>query len=127
MDYQVFLVSRIREEYVGELSTKEAIVSGFRKSGPVIIAAALIMGFVFGGFASSELTFAAETAFGLLVGVLRDALLVRVIIMPALLSLSGRAAWWIGYRTLERPAGTAASVVSQQAFTTGILADACDS
>lgn len=95
MDYQVFLVSRIREEYVSGLSTKDAIVSGFRKSGPVIIAAALIMGFVFAGFASSELTFAAETAFGLLVGVLCDALLVRMVIMPALLSLTGRAAWWI--------------------------------
>ncbi|RKR73305.1 MMPL family transporter [Frondihabitans australicus] len=95
MDYQVFMVSRIREEYVSGLPPKEAIVAGFRKSGPVIIAAALIMGFVFGGFASSTMTFAAETAFGLLVGVLADAFLVRMIIMPALLSLVGRAAWWL--------------------------------
>jgi RND superfamily putative drug exporter len=95
MDYQVFLMSRIREEFVSGLTPKAAIVSGFRKSGPVIIAAALIMGFVFGGFASSSLTFAAETAFGLLVGVLCDALLVRMVIIPALLSLVGRAAWWI--------------------------------
>lgn len=95
MDYQVFLVSRIREEYVGGRSPKDAIMTGFRKSGPVLIAAALIMGFVFGGFASSTMTFAAETAFGLLVGVLADAFLVRMIIMPALLSLAGHGAWWL--------------------------------
>ncbi|ALE05749.1 RND transporter [Arthrobacter sp. ERGS1:01] len=95
MDYQVFLVSRIREEYVNGQAPRHAIMTGFRKSGPVLIAAALIMGFVFGGFASSTMTFAAETAFGLLVGVLADAFLVRMIIMPALLSLAGHKAWWI--------------------------------
>jgi len=95
MDYQVFLVSRIREEYVGGKTPKEAIMAGFRKSGPVLIAAALIMGFVFGGFASSTMTFAAETAFGLLAGVLADAFLVRMVIMPALLSLAGHHAWWL--------------------------------
>jgi len=88
-------ISRIREEYTHGLSPKEAIVSGVTKSGPVLVAAALIMAFVFGGFASSTMTFAAETAFGLLIGVLADALLVRMVIMPALLSLVGEAAWWM--------------------------------
>jgi RND superfamily putative drug exporter len=95
MDYQVFMMSRIREEYVGGLSPKDAIRSGFRKAGPVLVAAALIMTFVFAGFASSTMTFAAETAFGLMVGVLADAFLVRMIIVPSLISLTGRAAWWM--------------------------------
>ncbi|NQW91255.1 MMPL family transporter [Curtobacterium sp. VKM Ac-2861] len=101
MDYQVFLVSRIREEYVSGLRPKEAILAGFSKSGPVIVAAALIMAFVFGGFASSEMTFASETAFGLLIGVLADAFIVRMVLMPALLALAGRAAWWMP-KWLER-------------------------
>ena len=101
LDYQVFLVSRIREGYADGLSPREAIVSGITTSGPVLVAAALIMAFVFGGFASSTMTFGAETAFGLLVGVLADALLVRMVIMPALLSLVGGAAWWLP-RWLDR-------------------------
>jgi RND superfamily putative drug exporter len=95
MDYQVFMTSRIREEYVAGLSPKEAIRSGFRKAGPVLVAAALIMTFVFAGFASSTMTFAAETAFGLMIGVLADAFLVRMIIVPSLISLLGKAAWWM--------------------------------
>lgn len=95
MDYQVFLVSRMREEYVAGLDPKQAVLAGFTKSAPVIVAAALIMAFVFGGFASSEMTFASETAFGLLIGVLADAFIVRMVLMPALLALVGRAAWWM--------------------------------
>lgn len=95
MDYQVFLVSRIQEMYRKGLSPKEAVLSGFRKSGPVLVAAAAIMTFVFAGFASSPMAVAASIALGLVVGVVADAFGVRMIIMPALLSLLGHSAWWL--------------------------------
>ncbi|WIB71185.1 MMPL family transporter [Curtobacterium sp. MCBD17_026] len=95
MDYQVFLVSRMKEEHSRGLSPKDAVHSGFTKSGTVLVAAATIMAVVFAGFATSEMAVAASIAVGLLVGVLADAFLVRMMIMPALLSLCGEAAWWM--------------------------------
>ncbi|PYY51795.1 hypothetical protein DEI84_01445 [Curtobacterium sp. MCBD17_023] len=78
----------------GELA-EDAVHSGFTKSGAVLVAAATIMAVVFAGFATSEMAVAASIAVGLLVGVLADAFLVRMMIMPALLSLCGEAAWWM--------------------------------
>jgi RND superfamily putative drug exporter len=95
MDYQVFLVSRIQEMHNRGASPKEAVISGFSKSAPVLVAAAAIMAFVFAGFASSPMAVAASIALGLVVGVIVDAFVVRMIIMPAVLSLLGRAAWWL--------------------------------
>ncbi|TCO22293.1 RND superfamily putative drug exporter [Kribbella steppae] len=95
MDYQVFLVSRIQEMHSRGASPKEAVISGFSKSAPVLVAAAAIMAFVFAGFASSPMAVAASIALGLVVGVIVDAFLVRMIIMPAALSLLGPAAWWL--------------------------------
>lgn len=95
MDYQVFLVSRIQEMHSRGASPKDAVISGFSKSAPVLVAAAAIMAFVFAGFASSPMAVAASIALGLVVGVLVDAFIVRMIIMPAALSLLGRAAWWL--------------------------------
>ncbi|WP_405068996.1 MMPL family transporter [Kribbella sp. NBC_01510] len=88
MDYQVFLVSRIQEMHNRGASPKEAVISGFAKSAPVLVAAAAIMAFVFAGFASSPMAVAASIALGLVVGVIVDAFVVRMIIMPAALSLS---------------------------------------
>ncbi|WP_284984460.1 MMPL family transporter [Arthrobacter sp. efr-133-TYG-118] len=101
MDYQVFLVSRIREAYVHGHDPKEAIREGFRLSGPVVVAAASIMAAVFGGFAFSDSSFVAPIGFALAGGVIVDAFIVRMIIVPALLSLLGRSAWWIP-RWLDR-------------------------
>lgn len=95
MDYQVFLVGRIQEEHAKGKSPVAAIVSGFKKSGPVVVAAAAIMTFVFAGFAGSPIAVAAEIGLGLVAGVLADAFLVRMILMPALLTLLGEKAWWI--------------------------------
>lgn len=95
MDYQVFLVSRIQEMHSRGASPKDAVISGFSKSAPVLVAAAAIMAFVFAGFASSPMAVAASIALGLVVGVLVDAFIVRMIIMPATLTLLGRAAWWL--------------------------------
>lgn len=95
MDYQVFLVSRIREEHSRGLAPTAAVVSGFEKSGTVLVAAAAIMAVVFAGFATSEMAVAASIAVGLLVGVLADAFIVRMVLMPALLAIVGEAAWWM--------------------------------
>jgi RND superfamily putative drug exporter len=94
MDYQMFLVSRIHEMHGKGFSPKEAIRRGFTTSAPVLVAAASIMAVVFGGFATSESAVAASIAFGLVIGVLADAFLVRMVIMPGLLTLMGNAAWW---------------------------------
>jgi len=101
MDYQVFLVSRIQEMHHKGLAPKEAIVEGFKRSAPVVAAAACIMTAVFAGFASSSFAIAASIAFGLLIGVIADAFIVRMILMPAALRLLGDAAWWMP-RWLDR-------------------------
>ena len=95
MDYQVFLVSRIKEMHDRGMDPKLAIREGFARSGPVLIAAATIMTVVFGGFATGTFAIGASIAFGLMIGVLADAFIVRLVLMPALLSLLGEAAWWM--------------------------------
>jgi putative drug exporter of the RND superfamily len=95
MDYQVFLVSKMKEMHDDGLAPRPAIFEGFSQSAPVLVAAAAIMTFVFAGFASSESAVAASIAFGLVVGVLADAFIVRLILMPAALSLLGKSAWWL--------------------------------
>lgn len=94
MDYEVFLVSRIHEAHRKGLSPVSAIREGFLHSAPVVVAAALIMTAVFGGFALSHSSLVGSIALALAVGVLADALLVRMVLMPALLALLGKAAWW---------------------------------
>ena len=95
MDYQVFLVSRIQEMYRKGLDPKLAIREGFARSGPVLVAAASIMFVVFAGFATGEFAVGASIAFGLCAGVAADAFIVRMVLMPAALSLLGKSAWWV--------------------------------
>ena len=95
MDYQVFLVSRIKEMHDKGMSPKASIREGFARSGPVLVAAATIMTVVFGGFATGTFAIGASIAFGLMIGVLADAFIVRLVLMPALLSLLGESAWWL--------------------------------
>lgn len=95
MDYQVFLVSRIQEMHNAGMSPTKAIVEGFSRTAPVLVAAATIMTVVFAGFATSTFNVAASIAFGLMVGVAADAFIVRLVLMPAALALLGKSAWWI--------------------------------
>jgi putative drug exporter of the RND superfamily len=95
MDYQLFLVSGMREAYIHGLSAREAVIAGARSGRSVVLAAASIMVFVFGGFAFSHLTQVRPIGLGLAVGVLADAFLVRMILVPALMTLLGKSAWWI--------------------------------
>lgn len=95
MDYEVFLVSRMREEYVHGKSAVEAIRGGFVASGPVVAAAAVIMFSVFAFFVPEGMTAIKAIAFALAVGVAVDAFLVRMTLVPAVLTLLGDRAWWL--------------------------------
>ncbi|GAA2397395.1 membrane protein [Catellatospora methionotrophica] len=101
MDYQVFLVTRMREDFVHGASARDAVVTGFRHGARVVTAAAIIMISVFGGFVFSGETLIQSIGFALAFGVLIDAFVVRMTIVPALMSLLGRAAWWLP-RWLDR-------------------------
>ncbi len=95
MDYEVFLVSRIREEYVHGGDPNEAIEDGFAASSRVVVAAAVIMFAVFAAFVPEGEGPIKTIAFGLAVGVFVDAFVVRMTLVPAVLALLGRAAWWL--------------------------------
>ncbi|MCC2593663.1 MMPL family transporter [Tessaracoccus sp. OS52] len=95
MDYEVFLVSRMREEYVHGKSAIEAIRAGFVASGPVVMAAAAIMFAVFAFFVPEGMGPIKQIAFALAVGVVVDALLIRMTFVPAVLALLGDRAWWL--------------------------------
>ena len=95
MDYQLFLVSGMREAFTHGKKPKDAINYGIRLSRGVVIAAALIMVTVFGGFAFSHLATIRPIGFGLAIGVLIDAFLVRLILVPAAMTILNKSAWWI--------------------------------
>jgi RND superfamily putative drug exporter len=101
MDYELFLVSRIREEYVHGDSPKAAISDGFAASARVVVAAAVIMFSVFAAFVPEGEGPIKTIAFGLAVGVFVDAFVVRMTFVPAVLALLGRSAWWLP-RWLDR-------------------------
>ncbi|APE22153.1 MULTISPECIES: MMPL family transporter [Streptomyces] len=95
MDYEVFLVTRMREAYVHGERPGEAIVTGFRHSARVVTAAAVIMIAVFSGFIGMTDQMIKMIGFGLAVAVLFDAFVVRMAIVPAVLALLGHKAWWL--------------------------------
>ncbi|MDR1213481.1 MAG: MMPL family transporter [Propionibacteriaceae bacterium] len=95
MDYQIFLASGMREAYAGGVSADQAVSRGLAAGRPVVLAAALIMVAIFGGFVLSDSTIVKSVGFGLGLGVVADALLVRLVLMPALMRLLGPAAWWL--------------------------------
>ncbi|GAB4582863.1 MMPL family transporter [Nocardia sp. IFM 10818] len=95
MDYQVFLVTRMREEYVHGEEPTEAMIKGYHHGARVVTSAAIIMIFVFGSFIMEPDASAKSMGFALAAGVLLDAFIVRMILIPALLVLMGKAAWWM--------------------------------
>ncbi|WP_322919982.1 MMPL family transporter [Nocardioides renjunii] len=95
MDYQVFLVTRIREAHVHGASPREAVVDGFRNSARVVAAAAVIMTSVFAAFMLTDEPIIKSMGFALAVAVLFDAFVVRMVLVPALLYLLGEKAWWL--------------------------------
>lgn len=95
MDYQLFLVSAMRESHAHGEPAREAIVSGFNHSARVVVAAAVIMISVFGGFVFAELAMIRPVGLGLAVGVLVDAFVVRMTLTPAVMGLLGERAWYL--------------------------------
>ncbi|MFJ9422972.1 MMPL family transporter [Streptomyces sp. NPDC101249] len=95
MDYEVFLVTRMREAYVHGEKPRQAVVTGFRHGARVVTAAAVIMMAVFAGFIGSSESMIKMIGFGLAIAVFFDAFVVRMAIVPAVLALLGRRAWWL--------------------------------
>ncbi|MET7402707.1 MMPL family transporter [Dactylosporangium sp. NPDC005572] len=95
MDYQVFLVTRMREDYIHGATAQNAIITGFRHGARVVTAAAIIMIAVFGGFAFTDQVFIQSIGFALAIGVLIDAFIIRMTIVPAVMSLLTYNAWWL--------------------------------
>ena len=100
-DYEVFLVSRMWEEFAHTGEAKLSVVRGYGESARVVVAAGLIMIGVFTSFVFSDDVVTKEIGFCLAVGVLVDAFLVRLTLVPAVMALLGRIAWWLP-RWLDR-------------------------
>ena len=101
MDYQVFLVTRMREAHVHGMSTRDAVVDGFRNSARVVSAAAVIMISVFAAFMLIDEPVIKSMGFALAVAVFLDAFVVRMTLIPAVMYLLGEKAWWLP-RWLDR-------------------------
>ncbi|MBK8758319.1 MAG: MMPL family transporter [Actinomycetales bacterium] len=101
MDYQVFLASSMREAHVHGAPAREAVATGFRHASRVVVAAAAIMVSVFAGFVLGDDTTIRQFGFALSTGILLDAFLIRMALMPAVLHLAGERAWWLP-RWLDR-------------------------
>ncbi|RKQ92736.1 RND superfamily putative drug exporter [Solirubrobacter pauli] len=95
MDYQVFLVSRMREEHVHGAPPTRAVTEGFRHGARVVTGAALIMIGVFAGFVAEDTVLIKSIGFTLACGILIDAFVVRMTLIPALMAMLGERAWWL--------------------------------
>jgi RND superfamily putative drug exporter len=94
MDYEVFLLSRIKEEYDRSGDNTAAVAHGLERTGSIVSAAALLVGIVFLSFLSSDVIFMKMLGLGLALAVLLDATVVRGALVPAFMRLAGRANWW---------------------------------
>ena len=95
MDYQVFLVSSMREAHVQGMAPRRSIIHGFEHASPVVLAAAIIMVSVFASFMFSEDTMIKQFGFALAIGVVIDAFLIRMTLVPATMQILGRSVWWL--------------------------------
>ena len=110
MDYQVFLMSRIKERYDQSGSTREAVTTGVATTARIITGAALIIVVVFAGFARGDLVMFQQMGFGVAVALLLDATVIRSVVLPSTLSLLGDRTWylpgwleWLPHVEVERP------------------------
>jgi len=94
MDYEVFLLSRVRERYDVTGDSAEAVATGLQRTGGIITSAALLLLIVVGAFSASGITFIKLMGVGMIVALIVDASIVRVLLVPATMRLLGRANWW---------------------------------
>jgi RND superfamily putative drug exporter len=95
MDYEVFILARMREEYDAGATTDEAVITGIGRTGRLVTSAALILFLALAALGSAPFTFLKIFATGLGFGILLDATIVRALLVPALVSLFGRWNWWL--------------------------------
>ena len=95
MDYEVFILSRVREGYDRTRSTHDGIVEGVSRTGRLVTSAALILFFALASLSTGNNITVRQIAAGLAAGVLLDAVVVRMLLLPALVSLFGKANWWM--------------------------------
>jgi RND superfamily putative drug exporter len=95
MDYEVFLVSRMREEWDGRLSNEQAVASGLAKTGRIVTAAGLVMFAAFFGFVAGSVVGLQQFGFGLAIAILIDVTIVRALLVPSVMKLMGRWNWWL--------------------------------
>lgn len=105
MDYQVFVVSRIREAVLAGVPTRQAVLDGIRSSASVVTSAAVVMTTVFAGFVFLHIIEMKQMGFVLAAAVLIDAFVVRVMVLPAAMLLLGEASWWPSRPGRRAPAG----------------------
>ena len=94
MDYELFLLSRIKEQHDAGMNTVNSVAIGLQRSGRIITAAAFILAVTFGSFASSGVSIMKMLGFGIAFAILIDATIVRALLVPALMRLFGAANWW---------------------------------
>ena len=114
MDYEVFILARVREEYDRTGSTDGAVIEGLGRTGRLVTSAALILFLAFASLASAPSTDLKVLATGLGVGILLDATVVRALLLPAVVSLLGRWNWWLP-RPLARVLGVPPSATHDAA------------
>ena len=95
MDYEVFLVTRMREEWDNGRSNREAVAYGLERTGRIVTAAAIVMVAAFSGFVAGRIVGLQEFGIGLAVAIFVDATLVRALLVPSLMALFGRYNWWL--------------------------------
>ncbi|WP_254715958.1 MMPL family transporter [Actinomadura sp. WMMB 499] len=107
MDYEVFLLSRIKEEYDRTGDAAASVPLGIARSGPLVTAAALILAVSFATYATGDVVFLQQLGIGMALAVLVDATLIRGVLLPAFMRLAGRANWWAPrpLRALHRRVG----------------------
>jgi RND superfamily putative drug exporter len=101
MDYELFLLSRIREEWNRAGDNREAVATGLRRSGRIITNAALLLSIVIGAFVTSGIVFLKLIGVGLATAILVDATVVRMVLVPSVMQLLGERNWWLP-RWLDR-------------------------
>jgi predicted RND superfamily exporter protein len=94
-DYEVFMLSRVKEYYHATGNNQEAVAAGLQRTGAIITAAGLILVGTFGSLALARIVVLKEIGLGLAIGVLLDSTIVRGIVVPATMCLMGRANWWM--------------------------------
>jgi RND superfamily putative drug exporter len=94
MDYEVFLLSRIKEEHDAGKDNVESVANGLQRTGRIVTAAAVLMSVVFVSFATSSVSFMKLFGLGLTLAVLLDAFVIRGTLVPAFMRMAGDANWW---------------------------------